>query len=105
MDRFYNMQEARSSINALVEDRMKKDPHHLMQIAQVSSNRWLHKTIETVPQDITAFKEAELAFNDNAQCWHLIHYAGTMDAVDEMIFTATGTLVVMDLPPILKEYS
>ncbi|KAK0450447.1 uncharacterized protein EV420DRAFT_1482935 [Desarmillaria tabescens] len=89
IDGFYNVQEARSSIDTLIEDRIKKDPHHLMQIAQ----------------DTTAFKEAELAFDDNAQCWCLIHRAETMDAVDEMIFTTTGTLVAMDLPPILKENS
>ncbi|KAK0439699.1 uncharacterized protein EV420DRAFT_1486221 [Desarmillaria tabescens] len=51
----------------------------------------------------TALEEAVLAFDDNAQCWRLIRRGGTTDAADEMIFAATGALVVMDLPPILKD--
>ncbi len=46
---------------------------------------------------------AHITFDKDVQCWRLATQKEDCEDTDKTIFTATGALGVMDLPPILKE--
>ncbi|PBK59902.1 hypothetical protein ARMSODRAFT_1027029 [Armillaria solidipes] len=87
MDAFYDKSGAKSTIDILVEARTVKDPNHLSRIEQ----------------DSTGMEGIQIDLDEDAQCWRLVMQKGTGDKTEEMIFTATGAIGAMDLPPVLKE--
>ncbi|PBK87599.1 hypothetical protein ARMGADRAFT_1034528 [Armillaria gallica] len=55
-------------------------------------------------QDSTGMDEIQISFNDDdAKCWRLVRQQEAHDEMEEMIFTVTGAIGSIDLPPILKE--
>ncbi|SJL16900.1 uncharacterized protein ARMOST_20430 [Armillaria ostoyae] len=87
MDAFYDKSGAKSTIDVLVEARAAKDPNHLSRIEQ----------------DSTGMERIQIDLDEDVQCWRLVMQKGTGDETEEMIFTATGAIGAMDLPPVLKE--
>ncbi|SJL13219.1 uncharacterized protein ARMOST_16658 [Armillaria ostoyae] len=87
MDAFYDKSGVKSTIDILVEARAAKDPNHLSRIEQ----------------DSTGMEGIQIDLDGDVQCWRLMMQKGAGDETEEMIFTATGAIGAMDLPPVLKE--
>ncbi len=48
-------------------------------------------------------EEMRIAFDDEAQVWRLARGPDEGKGIDEVVFTATGALTHINLPPVLKE--
>ncbi|KAK0493394.1 hypothetical protein EDD18DRAFT_1356832 [Armillaria luteobubalina] len=81
MDQFYDKGEAMRTVDSLTDERVAKDKQHLAGI---------HK-------DKKALQSMHIVYKENAQVWRLAK------GEQEMVFTITGAIVTMDLPPIIKE--
>lgn len=81
------MDALESTIDILVEARAAKDPNH------------------TCHQDSTGMEGIQIDLDGDAQCWRLVMQKGAGDETEEMIFTATGAIGAMDLPPVMGRYA
>ncbi|KAK0496654.1 hypothetical protein EDD18DRAFT_1105021 [Armillaria luteobubalina] len=81
MDQFYNKGEAMRTVDSLTDERVAKDKQHLAGI---------HK-------DEKALQSMHITYEENAQVWRLAK------GEQEMVFTVTGAIATMDLPPVVKE--
>lgn len=46
---------------------------------------------------------ASIKQDNDAGVWHIIRHNINKGAVEEMVFTLTGAIFAMDLPPVTKE--
>ncbi|KAK0465733.1 hypothetical protein IW261DRAFT_1598537 [Armillaria novae-zelandiae] len=85
MDKFYNALEASWTIDELTAEHVAKDKYHLAGI---------HQSRE---QDAKLLHGISVEYEADAQVWRLAK------GEDELVFTITGAIVSMDLPPITRE--
>ncbi|KAK0224277.1 hypothetical protein IW262DRAFT_1459341 [Armillaria fumosa] len=86
MDRFYNKDNARRSIDALIANRICKDKYHLARLVK----------------DNKAISDAYIKKDEDAGTWRIVRH-GNKGAVEEIVFTITGVINMLDLPPITRE--
>ncbi|KAK0216370.1 hypothetical protein IW262DRAFT_1464909 [Armillaria fumosa] len=86
MDRFYNKDNARRSIDALIANRIRKDEYHLARLMK----------------DNKAISDAYIKKDEDTGTWRIIRH-GNEGAVEEIVFTITGAINTLDLPPITRE--
>ncbi|KAK0491719.1 hypothetical protein EDD18DRAFT_1358492 [Armillaria luteobubalina] len=80
MDQFYNALEASRTIDGLTAERVAKDKYHLVG-----------------EQDAKLLHGVSVEYEADAQVWRLAK------GEDELVFTITGAIASMDLPPITRE--
>ncbi|KAK0491753.1 hypothetical protein EDD18DRAFT_1358540 [Armillaria luteobubalina] len=85
MDRFYNKDNARCSINALITNRIRKDEYHLTRL------------------DKNAISNMYIKKDDDAGTWRIVRHGNNKGAVEEIVFTITGAINMLDLPPVTRE--
>ncbi|KAK0469128.1 uncharacterized protein EV420DRAFT_1633559 [Desarmillaria tabescens] len=87
MDRFYNKDDAKNIIELLTQERVKKDRMHLSRVLK----------------DNEFIKSASIKRDDEAEVWRIIKQSEDKGTMEEMVFTITGAIYMMDLPPVAKE--
>ncbi|KAK0493411.1 hypothetical protein EDD18DRAFT_1356862 [Armillaria luteobubalina] len=87
MDRFYNKENARASIDGLISNRMCKDPYHLASLVK----------------DQKAISNMYIKKDKDTGAWRIIRHGRTEGAVEEIVFTITGAINMLDLPPVTRE--
>ncbi|KAK0500119.1 hypothetical protein EDD18DRAFT_1102303 [Armillaria luteobubalina] len=91
MDCFYNKDNARCSIDALITNRICKDKYHLMRL------------VKGPGQDKNAISNAYIKKDDDVGTWRIVRHGNNKGAVEEIVFTITGAINMLDLPPITRE--
>ncbi|KAK0468786.1 hypothetical protein IW261DRAFT_1573393 [Armillaria novae-zelandiae] len=81
MDKFYNALEASRTIDELMAEHVTKDKYHLVGIHQ----------------DAKLLHGVSIEYEADVQVWRLAK------GEDELVFTITGAIVSMDLPPVTRE--
>ncbi|KAK0470185.1 uncharacterized protein EV420DRAFT_1634600 [Desarmillaria tabescens] len=76
-------------IEALINERTAKDKLHLS---------WVMKEHNVI-------KSASIKRDEDAGMWRIIRKTAGEGAIEEVVFTMTGAIYAMDLPPVTKETS
>ncbi|KAK0457946.1 uncharacterized protein EV420DRAFT_1764467 [Desarmillaria tabescens] len=87
MDRFYNKDDAKNIIELLTQERVEKDRMHLSRVLK----------------DNEFVKSASIKRDNEAGVWRIIKQSEDEGMMEEMVFTITGAIYAMDLPPVAKE--
>ncbi|KAK0436834.1 uncharacterized protein EV420DRAFT_1770234 [Desarmillaria tabescens] len=87
MDRFYNKDDVKNIIELLTQERVEKDRMHLSRVLK----------------DNEFVKSASIKRDDEAGVWRIIKQSEDEGTMEEMVFTITGAIYVMDLPLVAKE--
>ncbi|KAK0492680.1 hypothetical protein EDD18DRAFT_1108686 [Armillaria luteobubalina] len=91
MDRFYNKDNARRSIDALITNRIRKDEYHLVRL------------VKGPGQDKNAISDTYIKKDDDAGTWRIVRHGNNEGAVEEIVFMIMGVINTLDLPPITRE--
>ncbi|KAK0442212.1 hypothetical protein EV421DRAFT_1736443 [Armillaria borealis] len=89
MDQYYDVKLARPSVEELSEERVAKDAMHLSRLYR----------------DMGVLGGVYIESDDGKQMWRLAKRDKDTGESEEMVFTATGMLAHMDLPPITRDDS
>ncbi|KAK0499314.1 hypothetical protein EDD18DRAFT_1102686 [Armillaria luteobubalina] len=87
MDRFYNKENARASIDGLISNRMYKDPYHLGSLVK----------------DQKAISNMYIKKDEDTGAWRIVRSGRTEGALEEIVFTITDAINMLDLPPLTRE--
>ncbi|PBK92318.1 hypothetical protein ARMGADRAFT_1031192 [Armillaria gallica] len=87
MDRFYNKEDAKDTIESLILEWSVKDKMHLSRVM-------------SEPHVIGT---AGIKQNKDMGMWRIMQQNTKEDMLEEMVFMMTGAIFAMDLPPITKE--
>ncbi|KAK0455523.1 uncharacterized protein EV420DRAFT_1481368 [Desarmillaria tabescens] len=87
MDRFYNQEDAKETIESLIAERIAKDKLHLSRVMK----------------DNGRINAASIRRDEDAGVWRIVRQNANDESTKETVFTITGAIFAMDLPPVMKE--